>query len=487
MATTPRGALGWEDATALINQNNGMDAARKAFTLGGSAGRWNGQGDFLDWLVKNNGMEQWRTYKSSYARRYAGGGVTPPPAGTTKPPSVGPTQPPSVGPTQPQPAPKLSDWETATQAIQNAGLIGSAQLAFGGSDPNAAWNPEAHSFVDWVNQDPARLEAWRKYKVTYAANGMMAPEGKTSAPKGGLLGGSGTGSNDGSTGGGVQGGLQGGGVQAGSMGANGYGYNPATYKAMTGLAAQMAAQGLRVTPDMLVNEQLANMMKSPVGQMAMDIARQQMNARGMMDSTSAQNAIVQAAIQAGLPIAKDDAATYFNAAQETMAAENASKEANMNAANNMTVANMGAVNTANAGTADAYNNAFRFNTEQAEDVRRFNLDKQFKQQTQEMEDYWKRIDFAEGQRQFNAGQDLNMFNAETNRIASAAQADYQNANTESAKRAVALQATYDVWESGLTANAARDFATVMVSQGVFTIEEAATLIEHYTEPTIETT
>lgn len=142
-----------------------------------------------------------------------------------------------------------------------------------------------------------------------------------------------------------------------------FGYTPQGYEAATSKAQNYAAQGLTVTPDMLVNEQVANLMQSPVGQMAMDVAREQMNSRGMMNSTAAMNAITMAAIKAGIPIAQQDAATYLTAAQESMAAENAARQANAAQQNTMSSLNANAQNAARAFNAGAANTASQSNAQ----------------------------------------------------------------------------------------------------------------------------
>jgi hypothetical protein len=164
---------------------------------------------------------------------------------------------------------------------------------------------------------------------------------------------------------------------------------------MTGVAERYAAQGLEVTPDMLVNEHVARLMQSPVGQIAKDIAVEYMNARGMMNSSAAVNAIIQATIKAGLPIAEKDAATYFNAANETVAAENAARAANAAAANTMTNININAVNAQR-----------QWEAQQRTEANKWSADKSF-------DDYWKRLTLSEEQRQFDLTYQLEQLEAVT--------------------------------------------------------------------------
>jgi hypothetical protein len=131
--------------------------------------------------------------------------------------------------------------------------------------------------------------------------------------------------------------------------------DPSTYQAATGSAAQRGSSQIGVTDDMLVQNRLAGIMQSPVGKIARDVALQFQNSRGMMDSSQAQQAIVQASIQAGLPIAQKDAEIYFNTARENVSAENAAASENQAAQNTMTSLNMNAQNAAAANNAIAYN------------------------------------------------------------------------------------------------------------------------------------
>jgi hypothetical protein len=128
-----------------------------------------------------------------------------------------------------------------------------------------------------------------------------------------------------------------------------------TYNAATGQSTQRGSSQIGVTDDMMVQNRLAGIMQSPVGKIARDVALQFQNSRGMMDSSQAQQAIVQASIQAGLPIAQKDAEIYFNTARENVSAENAAASENQAAQNTMTSLNMNAQNAAAANNAVAHN------------------------------------------------------------------------------------------------------------------------------------
>ena len=75
-----------------------------------------------------------------------------------------------------------------------------------------------------------------------------------------------------------------------------------------------------VTPDMLVESRMANLLKSgnPYMDQAVARARQSANARGMANSTLAGQAGEEAAISAALPIAQQDAGTYFQQQRDNL-------------------------------------------------------------------------------------------------------------------------------------------------------------------------
>jgi hypothetical protein len=200
---------------------------------------------------------------------------------------------------------------------------------------------------------------------------------------------------------------------------------------------------MQVTPDMMVNERVAQLMKSPVGLMAMDIAREYMNSRGMMDSSAAIQAITRAAIQAGLPIAEKDAATYFAAANENLAAENLAREHAANQRNTMEALNVNAYNTAEQAQMQAYNRS-----------REFNLETQF-------QDYWNRQEMGEKQRQFNM-QDA------TNRL----QLDIQYAQTEVQRTAAKMAFVMELSAANLSGQPLGQALNAAVGLGLITQYEA---------------
>jgi hypothetical protein len=138
-------------------------------------------------------------------------------------------------------------------------------------------------------------------------------------------------------------------------------YNYSGWNAAQGEASKYDADKVDVTKDMLVEDRLANIMRSPVGRIAQQIASEQMNSRGMMDSTAAIQAITMAAIQAGLPIAEADAARFYDAAQTNMAAENERRRYNTEAENLMTQRNLNAKDKAASENASAMNRQNEFN------------------------------------------------------------------------------------------------------------------------------
>ena len=135
------------------------------------------------------------------------------------------------------------------------------------------------------------------------------------------------------------------GYPAATMGATGYnaanaasqGYG-ATNAASQGYGAGQAAQTqLNVDPNQTVQAQITGLLmaNSPLLRQAQAQARQQAASRGLMNSSMAVQAGQQAVLNAALPIAQADAATYANAARY-----------NADAANQMAQFNVGAQNQA---------------------------------------------------------------------------------------------------------------------------------------------
>jgi len=249
--------------------------------------------------------------------------------------------------------------------------------------------------------------------------------------------------------------------QMGNTGYTAQGYDPMLIKAQ-----QYAAQGLTVTPDMLVNNQVANLMKSPVGQMAMDIAREQMNSRGMLNSSAAVNAIVQAAIKAGLPIAEQDAQTYYNAANETIAAQNAAAQSNAAAVNTANSLNQSASNAASTFNANAQNTAAQYNATQA-----FN-------------DYWKAQTLAEQQRQYNLTYAEGAREFDATSAIDKLQAEASAANTETDKANTIMTWIQNIASAGLDKSTVQKIADLGESAGLFTPETASMLYQYSVTPVI---
>ena len=189
---------------------------------------------------------------------------------------------------------------------------------------------------------------------------------------------------------------------------------PASYTAALGSSQQRTADQMGVTEDMLVENRLANIMQSPVGKIARDVALQYQNSRGMMDSTQALNAITQASIQAGLPIAEADAAKYFQAAQENMAAENVKRSENRAATDTMTSLNMNALNAAAANNAVAANQANSANQSQYAQAQ------QWQQQFAQNQQQWN-AEFAWSQNKDQQALDLQKWEMQINQSKSDAE------------------------------------------------------------------
>jgi len=81
---------------------------------------------------------------------------------------------------------------------------------------------------------------------------------------------------------------------------------------------------------------------SPLMQMARTGAKQQMNSRGLLNSSLAISAGDAAAYQAALPIAQADASVYDTNAKQNLAYQNEALKTNVGATNDMTGKNLGA-------------------------------------------------------------------------------------------------------------------------------------------------
>ena len=127
---------------------------------------------------------------------------------------------------------------------------------------------------------------------------------------------------------------------------NNYGYKPTdpvqvpTYTAPT-IATQTAQAATRtVGQDELTSNQLNKLLQadSPYLQQAKSRALQMMNERGLVNSSLAESAGVNAAIDAALPIAQSDAGAYTSASRDNMTAQNNAALANMQAQNQAALA-----------------------------------------------------------------------------------------------------------------------------------------------------
>ncbi len=111
---------------------------------------------------------------------------------------------------------------------------------------------------------------------------------------------------------------------------------------------------------------------SPLLQQAKTNALQQMNGRGLLNSSMAIGAGQNAVIQNALPIAQADATMYGNAAQFNANAANNMSQFNANASNTASQFNKGAQNQFDLADQAATNAASQFNAAQNADVAKFN-------------------------------------------------------------------------------------------------------------------
>lgn len=147
------------------------------------------------------------------------------------------------------------------------------------------------------------------------------------------------------------------------------GYSPTTGNASTGILARWSVDG-----NQLVEDRLNNMLTkgSAYRDMAETGAKQQMNARGLLNSSLAATAGHAAAIQSALPIAQQDAQTFSNAGQFNAGQENSMNQFNAGQSQNMTLANMDATNAADQYGAQQRNTSILKNAEFQQDTTKFN-------------------------------------------------------------------------------------------------------------------
>jgi len=119
------------------------------------------------------------------------------------------------------------------------------------------------------------------------------------------------------------------------------GYNAAQATAAQAKPTSYTPQSFTVTPGQTVAGQLKDILSSgsPLLEQAQASAREQMNARGLLNSTMAISAGQQGLINAALPIAAADAATNERAATNTVQAGNQALATNAGAANTASLQN----------------------------------------------------------------------------------------------------------------------------------------------------
>lgn len=130
------------------------------------------------------------------------------------------------------------------------------------------------------------------------------------------------------------------------------GYNPAQATAST-----ISATPTDVPANAKVSSQLNDIIAagSPLMQQAEASARNQMNQRGLINSSIGVTAGQNAVISAATPIAQQDANTYATAAQQTAAAQNTAAQQNASLATQTSVSNAGQTNAALSQAAAASN------------------------------------------------------------------------------------------------------------------------------------
>jgi hypothetical protein len=248
-------------------------------------------------------------------------------------------------------------------------------------------------------------------------------------------------------------------------------YGAATRDAYQGDASGYDADKMKVTDDMLVENRLANIMKSPVGRIAQQIASEQMNSRGMMDSTAAINAITMAAIQAGLPIAEADAAKFYDAAQTNMAAENEQRRYNTEADNLMGQRNANAIDNARAANTDALNRQREFNVQNLQGMYKFN--KELGQRKYEFDK--------------NSFQEMYKFNRELalEDFVQKSKLRLEDARFKNEAGQVATTYMQDIWASGMKPEHARKAFLMGFHNGILSWKQASEGIKNYAGHMVE--
>lgn len=119
------------------------------------------------------------------------------------------------------------------------------------------------------------------------------------------------------------------------------GYNPATATTTQAKATGYAPKATTVTPNQTVQGQVSDIIDadSPLMQQARRRADEASNARGMLNSSLGIGAAHGAVLDAAMPIATQDASTYFQANQKTVDAQNAALNFGAAAENQASLAN----------------------------------------------------------------------------------------------------------------------------------------------------
>jgi hypothetical protein len=131
----------------------------------------------------------------------------------------------------------------------------------------------------------------------------------------------------------------------------------ATAAADRATAVNYAPESFHVTPDQTVNDQIAKIVSedSKLMQQARTRANQEVQARGLLNSSLAVEAGQNAVIGQAMPIAQSDAAAYERAATNTVNANNAAAYQNAQAANTVNLENAKAGTTVNLANASEAN------------------------------------------------------------------------------------------------------------------------------------
>lgn len=137
-------------------------------------------------------------------------------------------------------------------------------------------------------------------------------------------------------------------------------YTPATAAPVAATATGYTPSPYTVTGNQTVQDQLDQIIAkdSPLLQRADVRSKQQMNERGLINSSTAVGAGQTAVIEAAMPIAQQDAATYNKAMTDTVNQQNAAAQFGAGATNTASLANAQAGTNVSLANAQAENKAF---------------------------------------------------------------------------------------------------------------------------------